>query len=228
MKRLPLVVLGIIAWAALAACSGLVAQAPPPEWDGLRHRETSSSGALYVREDVPPRSYRRLILEPLVVSIDEHRHTNRNIVTGALAAGPRPVSSREVRHIEDVLGPQFRAIFATELAAAGYTLVDRQDESTLRVRVALVNLQLELSEFGGPSRLEPNALTLVMDVSDAASGQSLRRLVDTQQRRFDTLEFPNSLNNNLDYRRAVQAWARRLHVVLDEMNHAAATQATAS
>jgi hypothetical protein len=225
---MPFVAGGIALCAALAACAGRVSPGPPGLWDGLEYRRTGDSGALFVREGVVPKERRKVALDPLAVSVDEHWLTSRNLVTGALSAGSHAVTPREVRHLEEVMGPGFREILASELAAGGYTVVDRADAGTIRVRVALTNLQLDMSESGGAWRLEPGSITLVMDLSDASSGQSLMRLVDEQEGRFGTLDFPNSLNNNLDYRRAVHSWARRLRAMLDELNGQAPAQTAAS
>ena len=51
------------------------------------------------------------------------------------------------------------------------------------------------------------------------------RLVDEKKGRFGNLQLPNSVQNGVEYRRAVEAWAQRLRLTLDTASDQSLTRA---
>lgn len=207
-------------WTVLALLSVACASTTPPPpatWDGLERHSTTGSGALYVRPGVPARIYRSVVIDPLVVSTDPDWLPNRRIQTRAIA-GQHPVSAREVEYIERTIDPAYRDMIARELAAAGYQVVDRPRDDTLRVSPGLANVFID-SPAAGMGRLRnDDAMTLVVNVTDPASGQLWARLIDTRKGKMGMLESPNTVANNAAFRRAVRDWANLLVDTLEIVN----------
>ena len=69
------------------------------------------------------------------------------------------------------------------------------------------------------------SMTLVVNVSDASSGQLLARLIDTRKGKMGMLESPNTVANNAVFRSAVRDWADLLVETLEIVNVAPASPA---
>lgn len=203
----------------LGACAA-TSPPPPPTWDGLELRSTADGGALYVRPGSHARAYGSVMIDPLVVSPDEDWMPVRDVRTGAVVER-HPVSSAEIEYIEDSIGPAFRRIFAEELAAGGFEVVDEALDDTLRVSAGLANVFIDSPSAGMGRLRDDDSMTLVMELTDAATGQVLARAVDTRQGKMGTLESPNSIATNLNFQRAVRDWAGRLRDALVRVNAAA-------
>lgn len=183
---------------------------PPATWDGLEYRAGKGTGALYVRPGDEFKAYRTVIIDPLVVAIDKDWNPVLSTIPVGQGVAPDHMSSREIEHVKDTIASEFHDIFVKELAAGGYEIVQRPAGDTVRVSPGIADVYME-SKYGG-------AMTLVMELRDAPSGQLLARLVDKKTGDMGFLQFPDSVTDNVNFRRAVQAWARRLRAGLDEMS----------
>lgn len=200
-----------------AGCTSTM-QPPPATWGSLELRETGKAGNLYVRPGAVSKVYRTVLLDPLVITTDKNWFPTRDITTGVII-GTHLVSADEIKYLERSVGSEFRSIFVEELKAGGYRVVDRPAEGTVRVSTALMSVYMNTpAEHSMDKDPYAGSMTLLMDVSDAATGQSLARLVDQERGRFGTLELPNTVVTNDDWRAAVQAWARRLRAILDGLS----------
>lgn len=189
-------------------------QRPPATWGGLELRETGESGNLYVRPGAASKADRTVVIDPLVITTDKNWFPARDITTGVII-GTHIVSGDEIKYLERTIGSEFRSIFVAELEAGGYRVVDRPGAGTVRVSAALMDVYVNTTERSLDKDPYAGSMTLLMDVSDASTGQSFARLVDQERGRFGTLELPNTVTTNDDWRAAVQAWARRLRTILD-------------
>jgi hypothetical protein len=199
----------------LAACAS-TSSAPPAVWDGLAYRSGDSTSALYARPGASLNGYRRIVLQPLVVYPVEGWLPVYRVNT-SMPIAPHVPSSRERQYIEENIGPEFTRILAEELAQGGYRVVGQVDPETLLIRTALANVYMEKSSTGRARAGYPGTMTLVVDLSDGVTGQSLLRYIDTKRGRYGYLEFPNSVAMNNEFRHDVRDWARKLQAVLGEM-----------
>ncbi|MDH4165525.1 MAG: DUF3313 domain-containing protein [Gammaproteobacteria bacterium] len=202
--------------ALLGGCAVNVAQ-PPATWDGLDYRPGQESGALYVRPGAQSMAYRTVMVDPLAVAIPEHWYPVGG-TSEHLGTGPRKLSSSELQHIKDTLAGRFRYLFVAELTDGGYRVVERPGDDTVRVSPGLADVYMNTPERSLTARRRADSMTLVMDVRDATTGELLARLVDRQKGVMGALQFPNTVANSVDFRRAVEAWAQRLRAGLDEMS----------
>jgi hypothetical protein len=192
---------------------------PPVTWDGLERRPIAESGALYVRPGSHAKVYRTVMIDPPVVSTDKGWWPIRDVKTGALV-GRHPVSGGEIQYIEDSIGPVIQGILAKELAAGGYRVVDRPRDDTLRVSSGLAFVFIDTPSSGMGRLRNDDTMTLVMNVSDASTGELLARFVDTKKGKLGILESPNTVANNMSFRRAFRDWAVTLHGALGKVDDA--------
>jgi hypothetical protein len=193
----------------LVGCATNLPQ-PPTEWDGLEYRPGNETGAVYMRPDVEFKTYRTVMIDPPVVVIDSHW----NPVVGGIPVGqgvaPRQLSSGEVQQIKDTIAGEFWKILVKEMTAGGYQVLERPGDDTVRVTPVLINVYTDGTSGG--------RMTLVMELRDAPTGQLLGRLVDEKTGPMGLLQFPDSVTENVIFRRAVQTWGRWLRAGVDKMS----------
>jgi hypothetical protein len=82
---------------------------------------------------------------------------------------------------------------------------------------------MDVPERGLAPRRSDDRMTLVMELSDAATTRVIARYVARETGGFGMLAVPNTVVQDPDFRRAVRAWARAVRTSLDELSQAAAT-----
>lgn len=183
---------------------------------------------MYVRPGASLRKFRTVMFDSLVVVTDPDWLPTRDIVTGSIRE-QHPVSNDELRHIENTLEPAVRRIYVEELAAAGYLTTAEARDDTLRVSVWLADVFINTAGFVTGSRAsQPDTMTLVTNLADARTGQTMARLLDRKRGRMGTLETPNDVANDLYFRRAIRDSAERLRESLDRMSRDPGQQQAAS
>ena len=85
---------------------------------------------------------------------------------------------------------------------------------TLRVSAALAFAYIDTPSSGLVRLRNDDTMTLVMNLSDASTGELLARLVDTKKGKFGMLESPNTVANDMMFRGAVRDWAGTLRDAL--------------
>lgn len=208
----------ILAAACLFVASVVLAAAPPQNWDGLEYRKTKGLDAVYVRPGVEFKAYHSLVLDPVQVAFDKNWDPNRDSrgTSGRLSAA-------DMQEIRDDMASEFRRIFGEELAAAGYDVVAKPLEDTLRVSAGLADVYINAPDKMTAGRsytytMNAGRMTLVMELRDGPTGQLLARIVDRyagQETGYATIA--NSVTNSAEFRRAVTAWAKRLVKGLDKL-----------
>jgi len=146
--------------------------------DGLRRVRFSPLDAEFVRPGASLRAYRGVILEPVTVAWTPQR--GRRLDPLATPYVPPP-------ELVDAIAHYCHESFADALAEGGaFALVSEPGWGVLRVRAHVVDLVLTADPS---ARIRPRvdeyssnfgALTLVLDVSDARSGEALLRAVERQ------------------------------------------------
>ncbi len=215
----------LLASAAVAALSlaamsvGTAKEKPPQEWDGLVRRENKKLDNVYVRPDVEFKAYKRVSLDPVEVKFDKDWDPN----SGSRSVSGR-LSNEDIQQIRTELAVLFRDEFSKHLAKGGYEVVETTGDDVLRVQAALINLYINAPQkmTAGRSRtytMDAGRVTLVMQLDDSVTGQTLARVVDTQQG-MDTgqLQWTTSVSNSAEARRIVGMWSDSLRKALDRVN----------
>jgi hypothetical protein len=220
MNTRPLAIFLLIALAGAVTAGCASTRSEEPDWDGLVRRPHPRLGGVWVRPDAEVVAYRSVMLDPVEVSFAD---PNRR------SGGTRRLNARDVASIQTRLAELFREVFRTELGRGGYQLVDEPGPETLRVRAAIVDLNVTAPDTMAPGRTRTytassGSMTLVMELRDSISGELLARAVDTRSARSTgALSLTNRVTNTADARRAIGVWASALRRALDDLYGRAAS-----
>ena len=150
-------------------------------------------------------------------------------------SGTRGVSGRitneDIEKIRTGLSELFADEFSKRLSKAGYPVVTTSGDDVLRIKAAIIDLYVNAPEkqTAGISRsytMDAGRATVVMQAEDSVTGQSLARVVDTQQGLDNgRLQWTTSVSNSAEARRIVGLWAQAVVRGLDKVNGKAAVSA---
>lgn len=203
---------------ALAVTGCATSERGATEWDGLVRQPGTRLNAVFVKPDAEIPAYRNILLKPAQVQFARNWDPNR---------GGRRASSRldaaDMAAIQDNLASMFQDIFREELSAGGYQLVTEAGPDTLVVIPAIVDLYITAPDTvtAGRSRTytaNSGRMTLVLELRDSITGETLARAVDTRSGRGSgTMMITNRVTNTGDARRAIRIWAQALRSGLDSL-----------
>jgi hypothetical protein len=213
--------LGVISLVAalVVGMSGCAStQRGPSEWDGLVRQPGTGSSAVFLKPDAAIPSYATILLAPATVQFSRNWDPNR----GARNVSQR-LNSDDIVAIKDNLATEFSTIFREELTAGGYKIVAEPGPDTLLVIPAIVDLFISAPDVTTAGRARTytansGRMTLVLELRDAVSGETLARIVDSRSGRgTGQLTITNRVTNTADARRAIRAWAQTLRGALDSL-----------
>jgi len=198
-------------------------QPVPAEWDGLVRQPGTRLDAVFVKPDAEIPSYTSIILAPATVQFARNWDPNR---------GGRSLSRRldaaDITAIKNDLATMLGDTFREELAAGGYQVVTEPGPDTLLVIPAIVDLYITAPDPMTASRgrtytANSGRMTLVLELRDSVTGETLARVVDGQSgRNAGTMAVTNRVTNTADARRAIRIWAQALRSGLDGLHKAGA------
>lgn len=201
----------------VAGCS-TTTQPGPTEWDGLVRQPGTRLDAVFLRPDAEIPSYTSIILAPASVQFARNWDPNR---------GGRSMSRRldtgDVVAIKDGLSSMVGDIFREELAAGGYQVVTEPGPDTLLVIPAIVDLYITAPDTMSAGRgrtytASSGRMTLVLELRDSVTGETLARVVDSQSgRNTGVMTISNRMTNTADARRIIRIWAQALRTGLDSL-----------
>jgi hypothetical protein len=208
-----------VAALVLPATVATAKEKPPQEWDGLVRQSSKKMDNVYVRPNVTFKAYKSVKLDPVEVKFDKDWDPN---------SGTRGVSGRitneDIDKIRTGLSELFADEFSKRLAKAGYPVVTTRGDDVLQIKAAIINLYVNAPEkqTAGMSRsytMDAGRATVVMEAADSITGQSLARVVDTQQGLDNgQLQWTTSVSNSAEARRIVGLWAQAVVRGLDKVN----------
>jgi hypothetical protein len=224
-QTMRLLMTGVVATAAAAAVTlpaisvATAKEKPPQEWDGLVRRDSKKLDNVYVRPNVQFKAYKSVMLDPVDVKFDKNWDPN---------SGTRGVSGRITNEDIEKIRTELSALFADEftkrLTKAGYPVVTARGDDVLHVQAAIIDLYVNAPEkqTAGISRsytMDAGRATVVMQANDSVTGQTLARVVDTQQGLDNgRLTWTTSVSNSAEARRIVGLWAQAVVRALDKVN----------
>jgi len=207
------------ALAAIVVAGCATTQRGPAEWDGLVRQPNTRLDAVFLKPDAEIPSYTSVILAPATVQFARNWDPNR---------GGRSMSRRldasDITAIKDSLATMLGDTFREELTAGGYQVVTEPGPDTLLVIPAIVDLYITAPETisGARSRTytaNSGRMTLVLELRDSVTGETLARVVDGQSgRSIGVMTITNRATNTADAQRAIRTWARALRSGLDSLH----------
>jgi len=216
LKHLRLPFAAALAAILIAGCT--TTQRGPTEWDGLVRQPNTRLDAVFLRPDAEIPSYANIILAPAAVQFARNWDPNR----GGRSMS-RTLDTADIVAIKENLATTFAEIFREELTAGGYQIVTEPGADTLLVVPALIDIYVTAPDTMSPGRsrtytANSGRMTLVLEVRDSVTGETLARVVDGRSGRTSgVMTVTNRATNTADARRAIRIWARALRDGLDSL-----------
>ena len=203
---------------ALSSAAALGADARVEEalaQGGLQKTTVKGIDLAYVRPGAKLASYDKVIVEPVQVSFSAAWKPKR--IGSSL---PLPEDERE--RIRAGVARIVHEEFVRELGAkSSYRVVTSAGPDVLRVKPDIVNLYVTAPDTGSAGRsrtysASAGQMTLVAELSDAASGEVQARLVDRREaQRSGAMRLSSTVENSEEARTIAAAWARALRAAMD-------------
>ena len=216
LKHLRLPFAAALAAILIAGCT--TTQRGPTEWDGLVRQPNTRLDAVFLRPDAEIPSYANIILAPAAVQFARNWDPNRGGRSNS-----RRLDTADIVAIKENLATTFAEIFREELTAGGYQIVTEPGPDTLLVVPALIDIYVTAPDTMSPGRsrtytANSGRMTLVLEVRDSVTGETLARVVDGRSGRTSgVMTVTNRATNTADARRAIRIWARALRDGLDSL-----------
>lgn len=205
----------------LALCAAPTAFAQTgQEWDGLQRVQTRNFDAAYLAPGANFSGYTKVMIDPTEAAF--RRNWLRDYNNDALSLSRR-ISDDEAQEMLDMMRNGFNEVFAEAYTAGGYQVVTAPGPDVLRVRTAIVNIDVSAPDTMEPGRSRTYARdagtgTLILEVRDSMSGALLGRGVDAREIGDNSMILRrSSVSNRSDFQRAFRTWAEMSVQGLDRL-----------
>lgn len=207
----------IAAAAAVMAVAVPTIAASPENWDGLVEVNSPRMDLAFLLPGADFRPFKKVMIDEPEVAFRQNwlRDVNRN------SRGANRVTEADSARILASVTEGSREVFTTEFQRAGYEVVTAPGEGVLRLRIAIVNLNVNAPDSmpAGRSRtFTANAgdATLVLESRDSATNALLGRALDRRETR-NIAGQANRVTNTADFRLLARDWARISTRKLDDL-----------
>jgi hypothetical protein len=209
-------VFGLLVFLSVPAVGSAQEEEANVSFDGLVPVEESRVHMAYIDPNADFSVFQRVaILEPHVAfrsnwQRDQNRSRSRN------------VRASDVERIKEDVASLFKDVFAEQLEAAGFEVVNYADEDVLLLRPAIVDLDVTAPDVRGAGRSRTytasgGAATLYLELFDSISGDIIGRAADRRgSGRGGFATRSNRVTNRADARREFRIWADKLIEFLNE------------
>ncbi|HEX4709495.1 DUF3313 family protein [Phenylobacterium sp.] len=209
MPRAPMVTFAFLAGLALSVPTSLHAATPPPTWDDLVQVKSKRADAVYLLPGADFKPYTKIMLDPTEVAF--RKNWLRDYNNSRTSLGSR-ISDSEAQEMMKKVQTGFEEIFIKAYQDAGYQVVKSPGPDVLRLRTAIVNLDVAAPDrmTAGRSRTysrEAGQATLVLEARDSVTGAVLGRAVDAQSTGDTGALIRNRVTNTADFQRLFKSWA---------------------
>jgi hypothetical protein len=196
---------------ALASAGAALSASPPATWDDLVRVNSKRLKYVYILPGADFRAYTKVMLDPTQVAFKKDWKRDYNSSTRGLS---RRISDQDIETAIARASKSATEIFAQAFAAGGYPVVAQPGPDVLRVRTAVVDLDVTAPDkmTAGRSRTYANEAgfaTLVIEAMDSVSGAILGRAVDSRVAGDNSYMMNRStVTNRSDFRRVAETWAK--------------------
>ena len=217
--------------ATVLGSSSALAQQAPQEWDGLVRVDSRHFDVVYLAPGADFGPYTKVMLDPTDVAFKRNWLRDYNNNARGLSAR---ISEEEAREILAAAQSGFQDVFAEEYQQRGYQVVTTPGPDVLRLRTAVIDLDVAAPETMTPGRTrtystEAGEATIVLEARDSMSGAILGRAVD--RRAAGDMSFVyrrTSVSNRADFSRMFRAWAEHSAEALSRLRETPAPAAGAA
>jgi hypothetical protein len=199
--------------------SAATAAEPPAAWDGLQHVESKRADAVYLLPGADFHAYAKVMLDPTEVAFHKNWLRDYNRQVPSLS---NRISDSEAEKILAAARTGFEEIFRKAYDEAGFQVVTSPGPDVLRVRTAVVDLQVTAPDINSSPRSrtyarDAGAATVVLEARDSQSGALLGRAVDRRTAGDGGALMRTSASNRHDFGQLFRRWAESSVAGLQEL-----------
>lgn len=210
-----------VAGVGLGASVGAgAADAPPTTWDGLVRVPSKKLKFVYLAPKTDFKPYTKVMLDPTEVAFDKNWVRNYN----SQQADPTGyIEASDIRNAVTDGVKRSDKLFDKAFTDGGYQVVTAPGPDVLRVRTALLNIQVASPDLmSSMSRTITNSSAagsamLVVEVRDSQSNALLGRAVDQRLAGEGGSVLRNSATNHADFDELIKTWAKASVAGLNEL-----------
>ncbi len=189
---------------------------PEIDEEGMRLVKDSQLATVYADPEADLSGYTKVWLEDASVQFKKNGQRDQN------RGHPFKVKDDDMERIRQDVATLFREVMEKELADGGYEVVAAAGPDVLRVRPAIVDLDVTAPDIQSANRSRQfsesaGEMTLHVDLYDSQTGDKIARAID-RKRDFQRgyMEYRTSVSNRQVARRMMGSWAKALREALDE------------
>lgn len=195
------------AGATLVARPVASAQQPPATWDGLVKVPSKKLKFVYLAPGADFRAYTKVMVDPTEVAFDKKWLDNYN----QTASFQAQLSGSDVRNAVTEGVKRASDVFEKAFADGGYPVVTAPGPDVLRVRTAIMNIQVAAPDTMVRGRVfssseAAGSATFVIEARDSQSNALLGRAVDARLAGDNGILNRSSVTNWSDFRELAKTW----------------------
>jgi hypothetical protein len=181
----------------------------PASWDGLVLVKSKRFDRVYLAPDADFRPYTKVMLDPTEVAFRKNWLRDYNRSTQSI---DRRLTEDDAQKAMDLVKTGFAKAFVDAYQKAGYQIVQTPGPDVLRLRTAVVNLDVSAPDVmtAGRSRTfssDAGQATVVIEARDSTTGALLGRALDARLAGDNSRDLRNSVTNRADFTRLFARWA---------------------
>jgi hypothetical protein len=211
MNRRDLARFALVGVVLAGGVSANAADAPPTTWDGLVRVPSKKIKYVYLAPKTNFAQYTKVMIDPTEVAFDKDWIRNYN---QDQADPTGQIDSGDIKRRVDEGVKKSTAIFDKAFSDGGYQVVTAPGPDVLRVRTALLNIQVASPDLmSSMSRTWTNSSAagsamLVVEVRDSQTNALLGRAITSGLAGNDSMLMRNSVTNWSDFQELVKRWAK--------------------
>jgi len=184
--------------------------------EGLQLIEDTNLALVYAEPGVDLGVYSKIYLDNPYIAFKKNWQRDQNRYQ------PSKVTANDMTKIKNELSSLFMDVFSTTLEEGGYVLVTEPAEDVLRVKPAIINLDIIAPATNSPGMTRTYAetageMTLYMELYDSVSGVLIAKALDRKEdRKTGYFEWQSRVSNRAAANRILQVWANVLKEGLDD------------
>lgn len=219
MKHKILICAGAIALAIAGPFSAGTLAKAPDTLEGLYKVPSKRFDLVYLLPGADFRPYTKIMFDTPEVAFKKNWQRDYNSSTRSTQ---RRISDEDAQQALNAARSGLTEVFTRVHTEGGYQVVTSPGPDVLRVRTAVVNLDVAAPDTmsAGRSRTfsrEAGSATLVVEVRDSTTGALLGTAVDTREIGDSMSYLRNSVTNRSDFRQAFERWAKISLAGLNEL-----------
>ena len=220
-SRITFVLLAIILSLTATSPTWAKKNLPAINDEGMELVKNSELATVYADPGADLSIYKQIWLQDATVAFKKNWKRDQNRSWGL------KVKDKDMERIENDVATLFRDVFTEELVDGGYVMVEEAGADVLKVKPAIVDLDVTAPDITHASRNSSYSesageMTLNIELFDSITGDKIAKATDRKQDyRRGYMQWRTSVSNRADARRRMRSWAKSLRSALDEARSSA-------